>query len=407
MTYVKYLWTFDSSVEGWTGDNLQWEEGGQGGIPTGHLYGYKSQYTSGFDITFPVTFKSPRDLNIVAGDILCFVFTWDGSVGDLKSRKLVEVTVEVVDADGTVVWSKTVGVKSSPANTPTVCIVKIDGNGVGFNVKVDVYTKSDFAERTHTHYARLDSVTVYEQPDQIIHTPIPSTLQSTVTHEIPINKSGNYVIGAMRFDDIQNLSSYDEKLIYDTSSEYDYGNGVSATVTSTTSVDKITISHNADATLQVYYECEHAVWLLDGDTWTPKWLTIIRCYHNQNITNPDTVSFSAVLDGTNPYTETKTMSLKFTASGLFKLNLTPSREVVSGDLSDLTQLDAVITVKDSSNNTIGTCNYDMLNDTYDNPIAIDKTYDNQDLTLEITVTANGLPSITVTVKLKLNFEFTY
>ncbi len=404
MTYVKYFWGFDSAVEGWTGDNVVWEAGGYGGLPTGHIYGYhKASSSYSKTLTFPVTFKSPRNLSVNNGDLLCFVFTWDGSVYDQTGKGLANVTVEVVDATGTVVWSKTIGVVNSPANTPTVCIVKLESSGVGINIKINITTSTYDYGVTHTHYARLDSVTIYSQPDQILHVPIPATVQATLTFDIPINRTESCLVSAIRSDSVQNVSSYNEKLIYDTSSSLDYGNGVCKLVNVTTSVDKVTITINADSTLQVYYECDHAVWLLDPNTYYPKWLAIIKCYHNQNVTNPDTVSFSTILSNTT-YTDTQSVSFKFTANGIFNCVITPSAQVI-GDTTGITSVNVTISVKDANGNVIGTCNYDVLNDTYDQAITVPNSYDNQDLTIEITVNASGNASETVTIYLNLKFDF--
>ncbi len=407
MTYIKYFWGFDSSTEGWTGDNLKWEDGGVGGLPTPHIYGQESaRLPAGGSTTIVITFKSPRNISINSGDIICFVFTYSWTVVTSGVYSLKGITVEIVDSSETVVWSKTLSAGRTSQNTPCVCIVKAGADGVGINIKINIWVRATTALTTFHAYGRVDSVTVYQQPDQVIYTPIPSTLQATVTHEIPINRSGSFVVGALRLDPIKNLTSYDEKIVYDSSSEYDYSDKVTSAKKTTSSVDKITITHCADSTLQVYYECDHAVWLLDANTYYPSWLVIVKCYHNQNITNPDTLSFSATLDGSSPYSATKSMSLKFEANGLFKLYLSPSVEII-GDTTGITSLKSTIEVKDSSGNVIGTTNYDILNNSFDKDIEIGKNYDGQDLTIDISVSADGKVSSTVTVKLKLNFKFTY
>lgn len=403
MAYVKYFWGFDSSTEGWNGGGTQWEGGGVGGLPTGHLFQGYSRYVGagyhpGLDNTY--VFSSPRNLDIRSGDILCFIVSTYHTPGGGFS-----ITVEIVDASETVVWSKTLNADTYLNNTPYAAILVLGSDGSGINIKVRVWTGGcDYC--TQEADARIDSVTIYSNPDQIIYTTLPSTLQLTLTHEIPINKSGSYILGAIRFDNVQNLSTYSESVIYDGSGSKSYSNNLNDTVSTTTSVDKITITHNADSTLQVYYTVKHAVWLLDPSTYEPRWLALIVIYHNQNVTNPDTLSFSTVLDGSAPYSETQTMALKFTADGLFNLNLTPSADV-TGDTSQITQLQAVITVKDSGGTPIATSTLDILTGTYDQIIQIPKTYDNQDLTIEVTINADGLATETVTVKLKLNFEFAY
>lgn len=407
MTYVKYFWGFDATAEGWTGTNLVWEDGGYGGLPTPHIYARITGITGSYQITRTLTFSSPRNLNIKAGDVILFVFTWAGGGEYVEWTRLDYIDVQVVDNTGAVLQSTRVPQFNAPGNTPSICAVISEVNGAGINIKITITVRTSATSNRHHYYARVDSVTIYENPDQVIHVPLPSTLQASVTHEVPINKAISGLAGAIRVASTQNLASYDEKLTYDTSSEKDYSRGTTALFNVTSSVDKIIVTHTSDTTLQIYYECDHVIWIINQDTYLPVWLILVKFYHNQNLTDPDTVSFSATLDGTNPYTETKTMNLKFKAEELFNLELTPSREVVSGDLSELTQLDATITVKDSGGNTIGTCNYDVLNDSYDSPISIDKTYDNQNLTIEITITANGLPSATISVKLKLNFEFSY
>jgi len=404
MTYVKYFWGFDSAVEGWTGTNVVWEAGGNGGLPTGHIFGKTSIQSYGFTISKTITFKSPTGLNIVNGDILCFVLTWNGGVTNLQSKRLVNVTAKVLDSSGNVVWSKTVGVTSSPANTPTFCCVKLGASGsqIEIDVTIEVTQQYNYLS-TFSYYARLDSVTIYSQPDQILHVPIPATVQATLTFDIPINRTESCLVSAIRLDSVQNVATYNEKLIYDTSSSLDYGNGVCKLVNATTSVDKVTITINADSTLQVYYECDHAVWLLDPNTYYPKWLAIIKCYHNQNVTNPDTVSFSTILSNTT-YTDTLSVSFKFTANGIFNCVITPSAQVI-GDTTGITSVNVTISVKDANGNVIGTCNYDVLNDTYDQAITVPNSYDNQDLTIEITVNASGNASETVTIYLNLKFDF--
>jgi len=406
MVFVKYFWGFDSSTEGWTGSNVKWEEGGKGGFPTGHLYGSNSAVSpSSGNVYITVVFKSPRNITINSGDIICLLLSYNVSGTTITGKSLNKVTIEVVDENENVVWSKSVSSGSSAVDTIHSCIVKLGGSGVGINVKVTIFIHTYTVNARFYGYVRLDSVTIYNQPDQIIHTPIPSTLQATVTHEIPINKSGSFVIGALRLDAIQDLTTYNEKLIYDTSNEYDYSDKITKVATCSSSVDKVTITHNADQTLQVYYECDHAIWLLDSNTYEPRWLALIKCYHNQNLTNPDTVSFSTTLNNTT-YTDTKSLSFKFVANKLFNVVLTPERDV-SGDTSGITKLTATIIVKDANGNVIGQCNYDVLNDSYDNKITIDKSYDNQDLTIEVTINAEGKVSETVTVKLKLNISFEY
>lgn len=405
MVYVKYFWGFDSSIEGWTGDNVEWEEGGVSGLPTPHLSGYVSFNSGGYcEGTATVTLKSPRNLNINEGNILCFVFSWDTQTAGLRRRQLNKLIVEVVDESENVVWSITLYNDNLPPNTPSICMVILGSNGAGINVKAEIYSQG-YCYATFKHYLKLDSVTIYHQPDQIIYTTIPSTLQSTMTHEIPINKSGAFVVGAMRLSPIQNLSTYNEKLIYDGNKEYDYSDKVTTTVTTTTSVDKVIIKHNSDNTLQVYYECDHAIWLLDSNNLYPSWLVLIKCYHNQNINDPDTVNFNFTLSG-GVQSDTKSMSLKFKANNLFNLIITPSSEVI-GELTGVNTLTVKVNVKDVNGNVIGSLTYDVLNDTYDKEITIDKSHDGEDLTVDITVTAEGNVSSSVTVKFKLNYEFKY
>ena len=402
MTYVKYFWGFDSSVEGWTGDNPTWEEGGVGGLPTGHLYGQLTRGSSSKGMTFPVTLKSPRNLTINEGDILCFVFTWDYRVPSSCGGSLNNVTVEVVDENENVVWSKTMDCGYISRNTSVVFITELGASGIGVNVKATIHTRTSYARQTHTHRIRLDSVTIYSNPDQIIHLAIPSTLQATVTHEIPINKEGNFVIGAIRFNEIQKLHTYNEKVIYDDTNELDYDTKITE-AKNASKINKITITHNATSDLQVYYTVKHALWILDQETYRPVWFVLINCYHNQNVTNPDYVQFSTQLNGV--YEETKSLSLKFVAEGLFKLKITPNRDI-EGDTSNITNLTASIVIKDSNGNPIDSCNYDILNDSYDKEMEIPSNYDSQDLTIEVTIHAEGNVTETVNVNLKFNFEFT-
>jgi len=405
MALIKYFWGFDSTVEGWTGDNVVFEESG-GGMLSPHIYGSKSLKPSQTYATFPITFKSPRGLGINAGDVIAFIFSWDGSVENLVSKSSSSVVIEFVDSSESVLDSVTVSntAGANTTNTALGAIVKVPVDCVGFNVKVNIYTKSGAVSyKVHYHYARLDSVVVYGASNEIIYSALPSTLQSTLTHEIPLNKSGSYVLIAGRLDDIQNFTTYDETLTYDGSTSLDYANN-SPAVTVTSSIDKVSITHNADSTPGVYYTCEHMVVLYDASTLEPEWLTSILLYHNQNITNPDTVTFNPTLDGTSPYTETQTMSLKFVADGLFDLRLTPSSQV-SGDTSGVTTLTATIAVKDSGGSTIDSMTYDILGDSYDKQVVVDKSYDGQDLTLEITINADGQVSETVAVSLNILFEF--
>ncbi|MBA2851710.1 hypothetical protein HNP86_001869 [Methanococcus maripaludis] len=133
----------------------------------------------------------------------------------------------------------------------------------------------------------------------------------------------------------------------------------------------------------------------------------IKLYQYENIINHNPLQDKAVYQFISPLNENDNLqekSFKFDGDGLFDCILTP--EIIVGDLTGITQLNCTVTVKDSSDNVIDSCNVDLLNQTYDKTMIIPKNYSLEDLTLSYLVDGSGSVTETTYADLFLNMTMT-